>query len=171
MKIILFRHGPAESRDPARWPQDAERPLTQRGEKRTRLAALGLRRIERNIGRLMASPFQRADRTARILSRVLEIETVETLDVLAPGGPIRKIIEALNRAPRVDTIVLVGHQPDLGTLAGHLLFNNTEALLSIKKAGACGIWFESDVRPGAGKLEWSAPPAILCRLPRRKSAV
>jgi len=171
MKIILFRHGPAEARDPARWPEDAERPLTPRGEKRTRLAALGLRRIERSIGRLMTSPFKRADRTARILSRVLEVGTVETVAVLAPGGSAKKIIEALNSAPRVDTIVVVGHQPDLGTLAGLLLFNSNEALLSIKKAGACGIRFESAVHPGGGKLEWVAPPNMLCRLTRRKAAV
>jgi phosphohistidine phosphatase len=171
MKIILFRHGPAETRDPARWPDDAERPLTPRGEKRTRLAALGLRSIEREIERLMTSPFKRADRTARIVGRVLGIEAVETLDALAPGGSVRKIIEALNGAPRAEAIVVVGHQPDLGTLAGHLLFNNGEAMLAIKKAGACGIRFESAVRAGAGKLVWAAPPGILCRLTRRKAAV
>jgi phosphohistidine phosphatase SixA len=102
---------------------------------------------------------------------VLDIEPVETLDALVPGGSARKIIESLNTAPRVDTIVLVGHQPDLGTLAGLLLFNSTETPLPIKKAGACGIRFETAVRPGAGKLEWSAPPSMLCRLTRRKVAV
>jgi len=171
MKVILFRHGPAEERDPARWPEDAERPLTPRGEKRTRLAGLGLRRIEDNIERLMTSPYKRAERTARILGRVLEIEPVETLDALVPGGPVRKIIDALNATPRADTIVLVGHQPDLGMLAGQLLFGNAEASLPIKKAGACAIQFESAVRAGAGKLAWSAPPGILCRLTRRKAAV
>jgi phosphohistidine phosphatase SixA len=65
MKIILFRHGPAGARDPSRWPDDAERPLTARGEKRTRLAAMGLRRVEKNIERLITSPLKRADRTAR----------------------------------------------------------------------------------------------------------
>ena len=36
MRVILFRHGPAEVRDPSRWPEDTERPLTRRGEKRSR---------------------------------------------------------------------------------------------------------------------------------------
>jgi phosphohistidine phosphatase len=170
MKIILFRHGPAGARDPSRWPDDAERPLTARGEKRTRLAAMGLRRVEKNIERLITSPLKRADRTARILGRALGIEKVETLEGLAPGGSAKKIIDELNSKPDVDTVVLVGHEPDLGNLAGFLIFNGSEASLELKKAGACRIGFESTVRPGAGKLEWLAPPGMLGRLTRRKEA-
>jgi phosphohistidine phosphatase len=170
MKIILFRHGPAGAPDSSRWPEDAERPLTARGEKRTRLAALGLRRIEKSIERVIASPYKRADRTARILGRVLELDPVETLDALAPGGSQRKILETVNSPPRANTVVLVGHEPDLGALAGLLVFNNGAAL-PLKKAGACVISFEATARPGAGTLEWVAPPRLLCRVTRRKDIV
>lgn len=169
MRVILFRHGPAEVRDPSRWPEDTERPLTRRGEKRSRRAALGLRRIEPGVARLVTSPLERAARTARILSRALKIERVETLDALAPGGSPRKVIEALNRYPRLDTVVAVGHEPDLGVLAGLLLFNNG-ASLPLEKAGACSIAFESTVRPGAGTLEWVAPPRLLCRMSRKRAS-
>ena len=168
MNIILFRHGPAGARNASRWPDDAERPLTPRGERRTRLAALGLRRMEGTIDRVLTSPLKRADRTARILGRVLGIEEVETLDALAPGGSTRKIIETLNGPPRADTVVLVGHEPDLGTLAGLLVFNSGTASLPLKKAGACRIAFESSVRPGAGALEWLSPPGMLSRVTRKK---
>ena len=169
MRVILFRHGPAGGRDPARWPDDAARPLTPRGERRTRLAARGLRRIEKKVERVMTSPLERADRTAKILGRELGIGPVETLDALAPGGSSRKVIEALNQKPGADTVV-VGHEPDLGVLAGLLIFNNG-ATIALKKAGACSIQFESAVRPGAGTLEWIAPPRMLCRLTRKRSAV
>jgi phosphohistidine phosphatase len=131
---------------------------------------MGLRRIEKSVQRLMTSPFKRADRTARIVSRVLEIEQVETLEALAPGGSHRKIIEALNRQPSSDTVVLVGHEPDLGALAGLLVFGNSAALV-LKKAGACSIRFDSAIGPGAGKLEWVAPPRVLCRVTRKSVAV
>ena len=170
MRVILFRHGLAEERDASRWPDDAARPLTPRGEKRTRLAAMGLRRFERNIERLVTSPLVRADRTARILSRVLEIDSIETLDALAPGGSQRKILEALNSQPRVHTVVLVGHEPDLGGLAGMLVHNNG-ALLPLKKAGACCISFDAAVRAGDGKLHWVAPPRLLCRVTRKSVTV
>ena len=170
MRVILFRHGPAGARDPARWPDDAARPLTSRGARRTRRAALGLRRMEKKVERVMTSPFERADGTARILGRVLGIEAVKTLEALVPGGSSRKVIEALNQEPDASTVVVVGHEPDLGALAGLLVFNNG-ATIPLKKAGACSIRFESAVRPGAGTLEWVAPPRMLCRITRKRSAV
>jgi len=164
MKVILFRHGPAEARDPSRWPDDSARPLTPRGEKRTRLAACGLRRFEREIERVITSPFKRAERTARILGRVLEIDPVETLDALAPGGAQRRILEAVNAEKRGDTVVLVGHEPDLGNLAGLLVLG--AGVLPLRKAGACAISFEAAARPGTGTLEWLAPPRLLGRVTR-----
>ena len=170
MRIILFRHGIAEARDAARWPDDAERPLTARGERRARRAALGLTRIERGIARVATSPFKRAERTARILGRVLGIEP-QAIDALAPGGSARKVVEALNGPPGGDSIVLVGHEPDLGALAGLLLFGNLEAALPLKKAGACAIEFEPPVRPGGGTLMWAAPPHVLFRISSKKVPV
>jgi hypothetical protein len=94
MKIILFRHGPAESRDPERWPDDAERPLTPRGEKRTRLAALEA--AHRAQYRTADDEPARAPIVPPESRRVLDIDPVETLDVPSPGS-VRKI-EALNSA-------------------------------------------------------------------------
>ena len=167
MRIILFRHGIAEERDAARWPDDAKRPLTARGERRARRAAQGLARIERSVERLGTSPFVRAERTARILSRVLGIEA-EVTDALVPGGAIRRIMETMNGSAVEGSVVLVGHEPDLGALAGLLLFGNLEAALPLKKAGACAIEIEPPARPGGGTLMWAAPPHILFRISRRK---
>ncbi|HEY2954375.1 MAG TPA: phosphohistidine phosphatase SixA [Candidatus Eisenbacteria bacterium] len=170
MKIILFRHGPAGERDSSRWPDDGERPLTSRGEQRTRLAALGLRRIERNVDRILTSPFKRAERTAKILGQVLEMDGIEALDALVPGGSQAKIVEAVTAHPRARTVILVGHEPDLGMLAGHLLFKS-QSPIPLKKAGACAIAFDGPVRAGTGGLEWLATPRLLRRFRRRKAAV
>lgn len=167
MRIILFRHGIAEERDAARWPDDSKRPLTGRGERRARRAAQGLACIERSVERLVTSPFVRAERTARILSRVLEIEA-EVTDALVPGGATRRIMDTLNGSPVEGSVVLVGHEPDLGALAGFLLFGNLEAALPLKKAGACAIEIELPVRPGGGTLMWAAPPHVLFRISRKK---
>ena len=167
MRIILFRHGIAEERDSARWPDDAKRPLTARGERRARRVARGLAHIERSVERLVTSPFVRAERTARILGRVLGIEA-EVTDALVPGGATRRIMDALNGSPVAGSVVLVGHEPDLGALAGLLLFGNLETALPLKKAGACAIEIEPPVRPGGGRLMWAAPPHVLFRITRKK---
>ena len=169
MKVILFRHGPAEARNASRWPDDSERPLSRWGERRTRVAACGLKRFEGSVDRILTSPFKRADRTARILGQALGLK-VETLDAAVPGGSPRKVIEAINGLSPAVTVVMVGHEPDLGALAALLVANGNGAF-PLKKAGACAIEFDGPVRPGGGTLEWLAPPRLLCRVTRRKAAV
>jgi len=67
-------------------------------------------------------------------------------------------------------IALVGHEPDLGKLAGTLLFGAPSAV-ALKKAGACAIDFEGAIRPGSGRLCWFLTPRMLRRLARRKHRV
>lgn len=168
MRVILFRHGPAGTRNASRWPDDADRPLTPAGESKSHRAAAGLRNIEKNVDRIMTSPLKRAERTARIVGEELGVDCVETHEALAPGGGHAKVIEAVNGHPHGETIVLVGHEPDLGRLAAHLLFKDGSAL-PLKKAGACSIRFDGAARAGSGMLEWLLPPRLLRRATRRKA--
>ncbi|MEO6463413.1 MAG: histidine phosphatase family protein, partial [Candidatus Eisenbacteria bacterium] len=130
MLVILFRHGPAGSSDPKRWPDDSLRPLTAKGEKRTRLAAEGLARLLRNVPpkrlAVWTSPLVRADQTARLAAAALgggkSVEPV-VVSALAPGGSMRGLLERLSEAASAAknddvAVVLVGHEPDLGQLAG-----------------------------------------------------
>ena len=65
-----------------------------------------------------------------------------------------------------EAVALVGHEPDLGKLAGVLLFG-APASLPLKKAGACVISFTDVAASGAGRLEWFLPPKALRRHVRR----
>jgi len=167
MKVILFRHGPAGRRDPSRWPDDAARPLTTRGAVRARQAARGLARLEPQIGAILTSPLERASATARELQVSIGGRKPEILEALAPGGSYRRLLEALGTRASDETVVLVGHEPDLGKLAGTLLFG-APAALPIKKAGACAISFVGPPHAGKGQLAWFLPPRSLRRLARRK---
>jgi len=164
MRVVLFRHGPAGKRDPERWPDDALRPLSARGIGRTRLAARGVTRLEPQLSRILTSPLQRASETAEILAEGWEHEIpVETMEALAPGHPFRAVIERLADLGGTDeAVALVGHEPDLGKLAGVLLLG-APAALPLKKAGACVISFAGPVAAGAGRLEWFLPPGSLRR--------
>ena len=112
----------------------------------------------------------RATQTARVLETVLEDATVETLDALRPGGSYREILQALGRFAGAESVALVGHEPDLGKLAGTLIFGAPSAL-PLKKAGACAIRFEGAIRPGTGNIKWFLAPKMLGRLARRKDRV
>jgi phosphohistidine phosphatase len=163
MRVVLFRHGPAGKRDPERWPDDALRPLTSRGIGRTRDAAAGVVRLERGLSRILTSPLQRAAETAEILAEVCEAKVpIETFEALAAGRSFRAILQRLAAIPAEETVALVGHEPDLGKLAGVLLIG-APAALPLKKAGACAVAFEGPVAPGDGRLEWFLPPGALRR--------
>ena len=59
-------------------------------------------------------------------------------------------------------LVLVGHEPDLGVLAGMMI--GAGRTLPLKKAGACAIEFMGPPAAGTGQLLWYVPPRILRRL-------
>lgn len=170
MRVILFRHGPAGQRDAERWPDDGERPLTKRGLERTARAADGLRRFLGRAGRVIASPLERARQTARIVSESFTpAGKVETLDALAPGVPLRESLRWLKELKSSASVVLVGHEPHLGKLAGTLLFGSSGATLPLKKSGVAVIDFVGPVEPGAGRLYAFLPPRAMRRLSRTKA--
>jgi phosphohistidine phosphatase len=170
VRIILFRHGPAGSRDATQWPDDALRPLTPRGEERTRAAGHGLLELEPDLSIIFTSPFRRAEQTARVLAETCDVKSVQPLAPLAPGGTFRDLLATLAKQSPDAVIALVGHEPDLGKLAGTLVFGAPKAI-ALKKAGACAIEFAADVESGAGTLEWLLPPRALKRIGRRKEKV
>jgi phosphohistidine phosphatase len=169
MKLVLFRHGPAGQRDPRRWPDDALRPLTTRGEERTRGAARGLRRL---LGSdpvaIITSPYTRCASTAMIVAECFETGRVTEHEALEPGGSYRNIIALLGDRKPGETLVLIGHEPDLGRLAGTLLFG-APSPLPLRKAGACVLQFVGRVEPGAAILHGFYPPRTLRRLAGRKA--
>jgi phosphohistidine phosphatase len=167
MFIVLFRHGPAGRRDASRWPDDEVRPLSPKGEARTRAAARGLRGLVPRGAHVVTSPLVRAEQTARVLEGAIQPSRFEVLDALAPGGSYRKVVEWLGTLGSDETVVLVGHEPDLGRLAGVLLFGAPRAL-PLKKAGACGIEFVGEPTPGEGVLTWFLPPRALRELAGKK---
>ncbi|MCE9626705.1 MAG: histidine phosphatase family protein [Candidatus Eisenbacteria bacterium] len=167
MRVILFRHAPAEARDPDRWPDDDERPLTARGVQRARKASRGMVWLERGITHVITSPAARAAATADALLAHLGDDVAQAAhDALAPGGSWRDALRRLAQGSPESVTVLVGHEPDLGKLAGVLLFGAPTAL-PLKKAGACAIDLER-AAPGAGRLRWWLPPRALRALARRR---
>jgi phosphohistidine phosphatase len=167
MRVILFRHGPAGRRDPNRWPDDGERPVTRRGLQRSARAAAGLRRFLGRAGRVASSPLLRARQTAELLGKAVAPEVpVEILEALAPDAPHREALRWLRGLESGATVVLVGHEPHLGNLAGVLLFGAPATSLALKKAGAVVIDFVGKVEPGTGRLYAFLPPRVLRELAR-----
>lgn len=160
MEIYLVRHGAAFERDPDRWPDDSDRPLTPEGEEEFRLAARGLARLVSGVDAILSSPYRRAWRTAEILSELDSWPAPEPLPVLEPTLPPEKAALALEDYP--GSVAVVGHRPGLHELAAYLLTGQGDGVqIGLEKGGVACIRFDVTPAPGAGELRWLLAPEAL----------
>ena len=130
MDLILWRHAEAEE-----GANDLARELTPKGEKQAaRMAEWLLARLPARF-LLLSSPAARAQQTAQALG-----VPAKTVKELAPGAAVSAILKAAGWPDYKGTVVLVGHQPDLGQAAAFLVYG-TQGGVSIKKGA---LWWLSD---------------------------
>lgn len=123
--IWLLRHGDAADGSP-----DAERPLTEKGERQARAAGEALKALGVDVSACLASPKVRAADTAKLACAALGIDV--QLEPKLAGGPIQA--EEL-AAGLGEDVLLVGHDPDF-SMAVHSL---TGAQVRMKKGGMAGV--------------------------------
>ena len=132
MDLILWRH--AEAEDGA---NDLARELTSKGRKQAERMAAWLRERLPADHVLIASPALRAQQTAEALGAPKIVKDI------APGAAVSAILKAARWPDYEGTVLLVGHQPDLGQAAAFLVAGSRGGL-SIKKGGLW--WFSNRVR-------------------------
>jgi len=161
MHCLLFRHGIAVSSE--EWNgSENERPLTKEGMTKTEQAAAGLKRIGMEPTHLLCSPLTRTQQTASIASEVLQIKAKIQLcpELVYDQSPMR-LFPIFHKLPQDAFVMCVGHEPHLGQTAALMIFGKNASGLSLKKAGACLIFFDENVDVGRGHLEWWMAPAQL----------
>lgn len=165
MRLLLFRHGPAGTRESfaKSGRPDSERPLTSKGRRKTARAAAGARRLLKELDLLATSPLARAGQTADILAEVYGAPRPSPRKELSPAGERRTVLKWLASLDK-DTVALIGHEPALGVLAGWLLTGSPRALFGLGKAGACLLEFNGLPRAGGARLAWLLRPGQLRRL-------
>ena len=123
--LWLLRHGDAAEGSP-----DAERPLTKKGEKQSRLAGKALKKLGVKIDGCLTSPKVRAAETARLACEPLGVEPQH--EPKLAGGPFDA--EAL-AAGVGEEVLLVGHDPDF-SMAVHAM---TGAQVRLQKGGMAAV--------------------------------
>ncbi len=162
MDLYIVRHAAAFERDPDRWPDDSERPLSPEGEEEFRLAARGLARIAPRMDNIVSSPYRRAWQTAQILAELGSWPAPKSLPVLEPTLPPEKAVAALEAYSEADAVAVVGHRPGLHELAAYLLTGEGDGLkIEIEKGGVVCAGFDGPVQPGSGELRWLLTPELL----------
>lgn len=132
MDLLLWRHAEAVDGLP-----DSTRELTERGVRQARKVADWLDSRRPKKLRVLVSPTTRTRQTASAFTDDFEI-----VPALGPGHDISGILAACGW-PGGGSVLVVGHQPELGRLAA-LLLSGQEADWTIKKGALW--WFSNRVR-------------------------
>lgn len=168
MDLFLLRHGLAEERDEIRYPDDSLRPLTAAGRRKLRRIAAGMRALDLEFDAVWSSPYLRARQTAEIVADAFRVrKRLELVPELAPAGGVRRLLRRLaGKSAAAENILLVGHEPYLGELAGFLISGRAGLPLALKKGGLCLLARETPVRGRRAALEWLLTPRQLIALGR-----
>ena len=158
MTVLILRHGQAEPRGPE--IADSDRKLTRKGVRDVHRVMELARKAGVRIDAVLTSPLRRAVETAAIAAQVLdpEIGIVETASLL-PDGAIPLLMKELRAYADKDSILLVGHEPQLSALAAHLLgcFN---LQVRLKKGALLRIDIRLVTGESQGELCWTITPRL-----------
>lgn len=115
-KLILMRHGKAAPYAET----DFSRPLLPAGRERVLFSAQKLQAQAAKPDLFLASPLLRAQQTAEIVSQVLQVpfQTQDELDGRLSAKGLLAL--AQQHLQEKDTLLLVGHNPNMSLLAGML---------------------------------------------------
>ena len=152
MDFYLVRHGEATS--PA---QDPRRPLTAWGAEEVRRLATWAAEAGVRVDQVRHSGKARAEETATLLGAKLRPpQGVIAVPGLMPMDDVRPVADGLRAEP--GSVMLVGHLPFLGLLAGHLLAGAPDGdAVPFPPAGLACV-----ARAGDGwRLRWVVRPDAL----------
>jgi phosphohistidine phosphatase len=160
MKLYLLRHGDAGERNAEGYTTDAARTLTPKGIKRTRQLANALRQMEISFDAIYSSPLIRAQQTAEIIARSLQLEKqLRTTSQLAPDYALTDALLLIEGAVvKAKAILLVGHEPQFSQLISLLCTGGTHLGLVLKKGGLCRLELTAIKSGPCATLEWLLSP-------------
>jgi phosphohistidine phosphatase len=124
--IWVLRHGNAEAGE---GKPDAERELTEKGERQSRDAGKALKALGVELDVCITSPKVRAKRTAELACEVLGV-TVEVDDRLSGGD-----FDPMELAAGRGDVMLVGHEPDCSQAVALV----TGSRVKMKKGGIAAM--------------------------------
>ena len=156
MILYVMRH--AEAVEGSDTLQDEWRYLTEKGRATAEKMSAAIAKIGPKPRLTITSPLTRAVQTAEIAAeKACRRNVVVASVLLLPGADISELVTHIKGCGNAQRVMLVGHEPQLGSLVATLLGRNDNKL-SLKK-GAC-VALEIDPKKAdkpAGFLWYLAP--------------
>jgi phosphohistidine phosphatase len=165
MNLYIIRHAIAVDEGISEYESDSERPLTDKGRKKMRQIAKGLRSLGVEFDLILSSPYVRARETAEILAEVFKMKKkIDFSDNLIPMGNPELLITEVNEKFSVESMAVVGHEPHLSALVSLLVGENGKLDVTLKKGGACYLSADDLHQERRATLQWLLTPRILTEI-------
>jgi phosphohistidine phosphatase len=159
MDIYILRHGIAVERGTPGYKKDSDRPLTKEGVEKMEQIAEAMLAFGLHFDLILSSPYARAEQTARIVARALDEEVTFTNHLMSDGNALELVAEINDEKPQ--SVLLVGHEPDLSRLISVLVTGSTDASIELKKGGLCKLTSDRLTFGQCATLNWLLTPKQL----------
>jgi phosphohistidine phosphatase len=159
MELYILRHGIAVQRGTPGYPND-DRPLTEEGVEKMKAGAKGIARIVDGFNVIISSPLVRALDTAKITAKAIGYnDEIVITELLIPGASMKSLFKFIQSYGK-EKILIVGHEPQLGSIASKLI-GSVDSVIMFKKGGLCRINVSSLITGENGVLVWNLTPKQL----------
>ncbi|MCZ8343124.1 MAG: phosphohistidine phosphatase SixA [Leptospira sp.] len=157
MKIILVRHGEAENPSPS--ISDQSRTLTPKGDNDIHKIGRFIKSSTLKVNHLFFSPYTRTKQTAEILCKEIDYKgEMISAEELACGNGCSDIISCLVEFGNSDTVLLVGHNPDITYFAAQLLGNSSAVENLVFQPGSTIAINVAREKFSHGQIIWAISP-------------
>jgi phosphohistidine phosphatase len=161
MTIYFLRHASA-GEHMANPKRDEKRALDKTGIEQCGYVGRALNALDVHVDAIISSPLKRAAQTASLVGNELSYEgKIHLEDGLRPGTSFADFRQVLDKYSRYDSILCVGHNPNLSEFLGRAISEaGCEATIELKKGAVARVETGRD----SGVLQWCLTPKILREL-------
>jgi len=158
MFIYFLRHASA-GQSLANPKKDEKRGLDKEGIEQCGYVGRAMAAIGVQVEVIISSPLKRATQTASLVGNEMGHEGKLVLEnALRPQATFSDFQKLLSKYARQDSILLVGHNPNLGEFLGRVISTSgCEATIDLKKGAVAKV----ETRRSSGSLSWCFTPRIV----------
>jgi phosphohistidine phosphatase len=160
MFLYFLRHASAGQRlTITNTKKDEKRGLDKDGIQQCGYIGRALASLGVQVEIIVSSPLKRATQTAALVGNEMGHEgKLVTENSLRPEANFSDFQKMLEKYARQDSVLLVGHNPNLREFLGRVISDaGCEAVVELKKGAVAKV----EIRRNAGSLSWCITPRIL----------
>lgn len=158
MVVYFLRHASAGERM-ANPKKDEKRALDKSGIEQCGEVGRALAALDVHVDVMISSPLKRATQTASLVGNELSYEgKLQLEDALKPAAMYADFRKMLEKYTKFDSIMVVGHNPNLSEFLGTVICEpGGEANSDLKKGAVARV----EMARNSGVLQWMFTPKIV----------